>query len=254
MAKGTSLPVLKEALVPVPTPDTTVQVTTETLHKSSDTVSVWFDSVVDTALDKLHAFSQAQGTYEHLVVQQIFLLAHLLFFGYAFFLITRSDWKVFIHKEIDLDEIKQTSKLVTILLAGLLITGAGLIYITSGFDWQKIYANPKVFTKIIVVAVMCLNAVALHKFSLPALGSNKNATGHYSSLIAITGAVSAVSWFYAAFVGASRVVLPIMSFSGYISLYIFLLVIGIIVALFMVRPTIKNYLITKFHETYQLRT
>jgi hypothetical protein len=225
----------------------------KTIPNLSDKIYDWFGYYFDLALDKVQLLSNLQANYEQLIVQQFFLFTHVLFFVYAFYIISRSDYKIFILKEIDVEELKSDSKIVMILLAGLLVTGVGLVYITSGFDLQKISANPKVSAKIIVVLVMCLNALVLHLFSIPLLESRNNASGYYASIISITGAISAVSWIYAAFVGLSRVVLPIMSFDGYIFLYEIFMIFGIVVALVTVRPTIKMFLINRFNETYKLR-
>ncbi len=57
------------------------------------------------------------------------------------------------------------------------------------------------------------------------------------------GAISTVSWLYASFVGVSRWMAPLMSFTDFIALYGVLLAGAIVFALVFIRPRVERLLV-----------
>lgn len=194
-----------------------------------------------------------QSAYGELIAHQFFIAIHLMFFVLAFALLVRGYRKMFVDKKIDLDETKKTSKIIALLLLGLWISGAYLIYMNSGFDVAKIKESPEMMAKLFVVLVLTANTFVLSGLVLPSLHNNANIKGRGSSLIAAVGAVNIVSWAYTAFIGATRVLAPTMTFNTYIELYGMFLALGTIISMFTIHRIIKQHLTARFHQTYVLR-
>jgi hypothetical protein len=92
-------------------------------------------------------------------------------------------------------------------LLALWITGALLIGMDISVKGWSVLANPKIQAKIAVVALFTLNGFALHGMVLPAL-RRVNCILHLNlsmrQFAALTGAISGVSWLYAAALGVGR--------------------------------------------------
>ena len=89
----------------------------------------------------------------------------------------------------------------------LWITGVAIISLDGSLKGWGYFANPKLQAKIGVVVLLTLNGFALHKYVLPAMqkaGSLLKLTLSQRNLALFTGAVSGVSWFYAAMLGIAR--------------------------------------------------
>jgi hypothetical protein len=111
----------------------------------------------------------------------------------------------------DLAHMKQMQSLqttVAVALGALWITGAAIVTldaVTKG-GWQY-FANPKIQAKILIVVLLTLNGVVLHNLVLPWLqkaGSLLKMAPGRTALAAFAGAVSGVSWLYAAMLGVGR--------------------------------------------------
>jgi hypothetical protein len=108
---------------------------------------------------------------------------------------------------VDGDHLASLQTTVGRCLLALWITGALLIGMDiSVKDWS-VLANPKIQAKIAVVALLTLNGFALHGMVLPAL-RRVNCILHLNmsmrQFAALTGAISGVSWLYAAALGVGR--------------------------------------------------
>ena len=106
------------------------------------------------------------------------------------------------HKHMD-----SLQKTVSRALVMLWVTGVAIIAMdVSAKDWGY-FANPKIQAKISLVVLLTINGVLLHKAVLPLLhkaGSLLNLTVRQRLLALFAGALSAVTWFYAAFIGVGR--------------------------------------------------
>jgi hypothetical protein len=128
---------------------------------------------------------------------------------------------------------------VGIALLALWATGLGLIALDTGFDPVAIAAKPKLVTKLIVVTVLTGNGLLLHRFAFPALSGRAFGSTASLSLIAALGAISTVSWLYAAFVGSARLIAGMMNLEAFLALYGIGLVTGIAVAVIAVVPLLR---------------
>ncbi len=104
-------------------------------------------------------------------------------------------------------EINGIKPIVGGALLVLWISGSTLIWLDLAHNGWGIFANPKLQAKIMVAVALSLNGWLLHWLVLPAweqAGSLlRLARPHYLLAIA-TGALSAVSWPYAALLGAGH--------------------------------------------------
>lgn len=101
------------------------------------------------------------------------------------------------------------SAVVTAGLALLWLSGLGLLASFSAFDLTALQ-NPKLWVKILVVAVLSLNGLAIHAYALPLIGRQSGrglfdgVTRMNSCLLLAIGAVSATSWYVPLFLGIAK--------------------------------------------------
>lgn len=104
-----------------------------------------------------------------------------------------------------LDSLKKT---VSLALVALWVTGIAVVWLdvsVKGFAYY--FSNPKMQAKLTIVALLTLNGFVLHSAVMPAMkkaGSLLQMPFNQRMLAIFAGAVSAVSWFYAAMLGVGR--------------------------------------------------
>ena len=104
-----------------------------------------------------------------------------------------------------LNSLKTT---VSLALAALWVTGIAVIWLdvsVKGFAYY--FSNPKLQAKLTIVALLTLNGFVLHSAVMPAMekaGWLLQMPFNQRMLAIFAGAVSAVSWFYAAMLGVGR--------------------------------------------------
>jgi hypothetical protein len=104
-----------------------------------------------------------------------------------------------------LDSLKKT---VSLALVALWVTGIAVVWLdvsVKGFAYY--FSNPKIQAKLTIVALLTLNGFVLHSAVMPAMekaGSLLQMPFNQRMLAIFAGAVSAVSWFYAAMLGVGR--------------------------------------------------
>jgi hypothetical protein len=92
-------------------------------------------------------------------------------------------------------------------LAVLWVTGVAIIALDVSVKGWAYFGNPKLQAKITLVMLLTLNGVLLHQTVLPMMqkaGSLLKLNFDQRLLAVFGGAVSAVTWFYAAFMGVAR--------------------------------------------------
>lgn len=105
---------------------------------------------------------------------------------------------------VHLDAMQST---ITKSLVVLWLTGATLIWIDVSAKDFSYFQNPKIQAKIAMVILLTLNGFLLHAAVMPAIkkaGSLLRLNPGRRVLALFAGAVSAVSWFYAAMLGVGR--------------------------------------------------
>ncbi|MNX43807.1 hypothetical protein D3C86_742710 [compost metagenome] len=108
------------------------------------------------------------------------------------------------HDDAHLESLQKT---VSLALVALWITGIGIIGIDYAGKGMEYFLNPKLQAKIGIVVLLTFNGFLLHSAVLPALkkaGSLLKLSFSLRMLALFSGALSAVSWFYAAMLGVGR--------------------------------------------------
>ena len=107
----------------------------------------------------------------------------------------------------DFEHMESLQKTVSRALSVLWVTGVAIIAMDVSAKGWGYFANPKIQAKIGLVVLLTINGVLLHKTVLPLLhkaGSLLNLTFSQRLLALFAGTFSAVTWFYAAFIGVGR--------------------------------------------------
>lgn len=110
-------------------------------------------------------------------------------------------------ERLDSKHLSDLQQTVSYALLALWITGAGIIALDVSIKGLTYFGNPKLQSKIAIVILLTLNGFVLHAYVLPLMqkaGSLLKLTLTRRMLAIFTGAVSAVSWFYAAMLGVGR--------------------------------------------------
>jgi hypothetical protein len=104
-------------------------------------------------------------------------------------------------------ELEHLQHVVANALAVLWATGALILAVDAADKGLGYFANPKLQAKIGLVVLLTANGVLLHRVVMPLLqksGSLLRLSFNNLVLAIFAGTVSAVTWFYAAFMGVGR--------------------------------------------------
>ncbi|MNT03707.1 hypothetical protein D3C72_1382540 [compost metagenome] len=108
------------------------------------------------------------------------------------------------HDDAHMESLQKT---VVLALVALWITGIGIVGIDYAGKGMEYFLNPKLQAKIGIVVLLTFNGFLLHSAVLPALkkaGSLLKLSFSLRMLALFSGALSGVSWFYAAMLGVGR--------------------------------------------------
>ena len=108
------------------------------------------------------------------------------------------------HDDAHLESLQKT---VSLALVALWITGIAIVGIDYAGKGMEYFLNPKLQAKIGIVVLLTFNGFLLHSAVLPALkkaGSILKLSFNLRMLALFSGALSGVSWFYAAMLGVGR--------------------------------------------------
>ena len=176
------------------------------------------------------------------VVRQGFLFLHTVSFAIALSAVLREDVALARARCINARRLSDTARTVTYALIVLWVTGLALVGFNVGLDVRALIADPKLAAKICVVSVLTANGLALHALAFPILRRQRTRDRFSLFVPVVLGAISTVSWLYASFVGVSRLMAPLMSFTDFIALYGVLLAGAIVFALVFIRPRVERLL------------
>ncbi|HSC67417.1 MAG TPA: DUF2214 domain-containing protein [Cellvibrio sp.] len=104
-------------------------------------------------------------------------------------------------------ELTKSAEIMFIALVVLWISGLSLVLLGYLENPQQYLMNEKLWAKFTVVSVLTLNGIALHYFSFPRVTSRRGLLGlptFEQILVALTGALSSVSWLFACYLGIAR--------------------------------------------------
>ncbi len=124
-----------------------------------------------------------------------------------------------------------SSKIISIGLRILWITGLGFLLFYALFDVAKFY-NPKVHAKLVIVMILSVNGIFIHSFILPTIRAQIGRAlfdgfGPLKRGIFITsGAISAVSWYVPVALGAFSQFNNTVSAVTILSAYLLLIILA----------------------------
>ena len=150
---------------------------------------------------------------DQLALTDIFRFSHILVVAIGFGAAALADFHSLsrIHRRVDgnlLTTLHSCHRLVWAMLAMMWVTGAIMVFIRTGFQLENF--SPKLFSKLITVAILTANAVLISKFAMPVVEASLGRSlltlplGIKLRLAAI-GAISAASWLMAMAMGVSKV-------------------------------------------------
>lgn len=176
-------------------------------------------------------------TIDPLATSRMFMIyLHLLALAGAASAVALGDYAIFARERIDSALLQRAAAFATIALAVLWATGAAIIILDLGVDFDALFGKPKLLAKLTVVAVLTINSLALHLVAFPTFRSDHEDALKAATAPTIFGAVSAASWIYAAFIGVAKPLTSAFGYSGFIALFIVILVCAITMAVVLVRP------------------
>lgn len=147
--------------------------------------------------------------------------------------------------ELATKELTKAADIVFIALVVLWISGLSLVLVGYLENPQQYLMNEKLWAKFTVVAVLTLNGIALHYFSFPRVISSVGLVGQSAIdqvLVALTGALSSVSWLFACYLGIARPWNYTVDYSYVMFIYCGLLACAFVVAGEVVRGMRKSRL------------
>ena len=177
-----------------------------------------------------------------LFVRTVLVLTHLLFFALAMATVLREDWRFIRNRMPSRKRLRLVGQRMSWWFSGLLLSGAALVWIDTGFNLGQILDNPKLLAKLAVVAVLALNGCLLHLWGLEALGRPHCRAAWAASGLALLGAVSTCSWIMAAWLGIGRSLTSTLGFQGFMAVYAAALCAAAAVSLLWMRPLLMRRL------------
>ena len=124
------------------------------------------------------------------------------------------------------------SHMIVVATGTLLLTGTALLAMGLADD-SNFLANPKLQAKLVLVALLCVNAFALHHITFPRLARSRTVASWSTRdmvAVAIPVSLSNSLWMYCAFLGIARpwnFTVPIGEVLG-IAALLFLLALGVV--------------------------
>ncbi|WP_039916351.1 hypothetical protein [Cellvibrio mixtus] len=146
--------------------------------------------------------------------------------------------------ETAIRELTKSADIMFMALVVLWISGLALVLVGYIDNPQQYLFNEKLWAKFTVVSVLTLNGIALHYFSFPRMISSRGLLGQPAIeqiLMALTGAISTVSWLFACYLGIARNWNYTVDYSFVMFIYSGLLICAFIVAGEVLRGMRKGY-------------
>jgi hypothetical protein len=110
-------------------------------------------------------------------------------------------------EKLDSKHMTELQTIVSRALIALWVTGAGIIALDVSLKGLEYFGNPKLQAKIAIVCFLTLNGLVLHNYVLPLMlkaGSLLKLSFTHRMVAIFAGALSGVSWFYAAMLGIGK--------------------------------------------------
>jgi hypothetical protein len=191
------------------------------------------------------------GIESTVLVKQLVLIVHTFAFAFAVAAVLREDVLCLMERQLDLVRLHSTARLTGYLLLALWATGIALLVIEYGlyFHWSVLSA--KLLCKIAVVVSLTANGLILHWIVFPRLETGSTESAPWACIF---GAVSTVSWVYAACVGLGRYVGVFISLEQFMLIYAVLLAVGVFISLVFVAPRLYKQMAWAEWAEYEAAT
>ena len=176
------------------------------------------------------------------VTRQVVLFLHTVSFAIALATVLKEDLALARASRINAHRLGDAARTVTFALISLWVTGLALVAFEVGFDISQLVGDTKLAAKVFVVVALTANGIALHTVAFPILVGRKTRARFGVAMPVVLGAISTASWLYASFIGVSRSMAPMMTFTDYMALYGMSLILAIVIALTFVRPRVERLL------------
>lgn len=176
------------------------------------------------------------------VVRTLLVVSHLVFFALAMATVLQADWQFLRNRIPSRRRMLRVARHTGWWFAGLLASGAALVWIDTGFNLDQIQANPKLMAKLSVVALLSLNGCLLHGWGLKALMRPSRRAARVATALALIGAVSSTSWIMATLLGVGRPLVPMLGYGGFMAVYAAFFSAAAMVALVRIRPLLARRL------------
>ncbi|MBC3937087.1 hypothetical protein H8K47_17155 [Undibacterium sp. CY7W] len=188
------------------------------------------------------------------ITRMFFMLLHVFAVVAAGMGIAFGDYAIFARHKTDANLLGRAGLAVSVALFVLWVTGLSVIWMDTGFVWAVLATKPKLLAKLTVVILLTMNGIALHKIVFKRLCEAQNEPLRAAKLPAVLGAISVVTWLYAAFLGLAKPVASLLGYVGFMGLYFFLLIIAIATALALVSPRLARRLTHTEHSNGLVKT
>jgi hypothetical protein len=129
-------------------------------------------------------------------------------------------------------DLTKSADIMFIALVVLWISGLTLVLLGYLENPAQYLMNEKLWAKFTVVSVLTLNGITLHYFSFPRVTCARgflSVPGFEQILVALTGAISSISWLFACYLGIARPWNYTVDYS-----YVMFIYIGLITSAFIV--------------------
>ena len=140
------------------------------------------------------------------IAQQLLLYSHILVFALAMAEVLQEDWQMLRANRLDFHRLQGAAQRIKWLLLLLWASGIPLVGVSIGWDLSILMERPKLMAKIIVASTLTVNGILLHYVAFPLLKGPTHYPRLSAAVVSVLGSISTVSWLYAAFVGAARLI------------------------------------------------
>jgi hypothetical protein len=178
------------------------------------------------------------------LVRMFLVLGHLAALMAAAIAVAFGDYALLGRRQIQPELLHSASRAVAWALAGLWLSGLGIIYVDTHFALAVILAKPKILAKLTVVVLLTVNGVFMHAKVLPTLERlYARAQGVIVARRATrVGAVSAACWVFGLFLGVAKPLTPILGYAGFMALFVAVLTGALVVSSQTVLPELRKRL------------
>ena len=177
-----------------------------------------------------------------LYARTFLVLVHLVLFALALATVLRADWQFLRNRPPSRRRLQRVGRQMTWWFLGLLVSGAALVWIDTGFSPARLLDSPKLLAKLSVVAVMAVNGALLHLWGLAALQRPSSEAHRTATWLALMGAISTCSWVMASLLGVGKALTPLLGYEGFMALYGTGLLGAAVVSLAWMRPILVRHL------------